>query len=174
MGYAKIRQPLLVKGITEKHYFAGQQPGTATVGIQSSELDISLLQKLSVTLTTAQVEAMYATPVNIIPAPAAGQVIMVDCILVETKPGTTQFTAGGAVTFQYHGTSINPHTGTVTAAQMNAASPGKTLYLGPNTSGTIDLTSCAGLGLDITNATQAFATGNGTPIITIWYSIVTL
>jgi hypothetical protein len=47
-------------------------------------------------------------------------------------------------------------------------------YLGPNTTGALDLQSAINLGLDITNATAAFAAGNGTAIVTVWYSVVTL
>ena len=54
---------------------------------------------------------MNGTPVDIMPAPAAGQVLVTDQIIAQMKPGGTKFTGGGAVTFQYHGTGINPHSG---------------------------------------------------------------
>jgi hypothetical protein len=46
------------------------------------------LQKAVVALTAAQVEAMYAAPVSILPAPAAGQVLVIDQIIMQTASGT--------------------------------------------------------------------------------------
>jgi hypothetical protein len=47
-------------------------------------------------------------------------------------------------------------------------------YLGPNTSGAVDIQSAINLGLDITNASAAFAAGNGTAVVTVWYAVLTL
>ncbi|MBV9448560.1 MAG: hypothetical protein JO345_21960 [Streptosporangiaceae bacterium] len=160
-----------------------QNPGAAPVNLfrvdQSGNVygsgvsNTPLQQVAQVTLTSANILGMNTTPVSILPAPAAGQVLMIDAIFVQTKPGGTQYASGGAVTFQYHGTSTNPHTGNVTAAQINAATA-KYVYLGPNTSGAIDLSAVAGLGLDITNGTGAFTTGNGTAVVTVYYTTITL
>jgi hypothetical protein len=84
--------------------------------VTSSDMDPSLLQKITVVLTAAQIEAMNGAPVNIIPAPLAGQVVVPDQFVIQAKPGGTNFTGGGAVTFQYHGTSVNPHAGNLAAA----------------------------------------------------------
>ena len=46
--------------------------------------------------------------------------------------------------------------------------------MGPNTSRSIDLESAINLGLDITNATAAFAAGNGTAIVTVSSAVLTL
>ena len=117
--------------------------------VGSADLDPSLLQKAVVTLTAAQIMAMYAAPQSVLPAPAPGQVLVIDQIIVQTKPGATQFTGGGAVSFQYHGTGVvPPPTGVVQAP--------------------------AATGLDILNATAAFATGNGSLVVTVFYSIITL
>jgi predicted RecA/RadA family phage recombinase len=141
--------------------------------IMSVDLDPTVQQAKTVTLTAANIIAMNGAPVSILPAPAAGQLIIVDAILVELKPTSTAFTGGGAVTFVYHGTAVTPHTGTVTAAQVIATTQ-KEIYLGPNTSAAIDLTTAVALGLDITNATAAFAAGTGVAFVTVWYSVVTL
>jgi hypothetical protein len=183
MGYAKSKRAALAPSVksTGTPGFTGDASGltgiptSALTGIVGSGLlDPTVLQAATVIVTSATILAMFAAPVTVIPAPGANKVIVVDAILVQTKPTATQYAAGGVVTFQYHGTSVNPHTGSLTAAQVNAAAPGKAIYLGPNTSGAIDLTTAVNLGLDITNATGAFTTGTGTFILTIWYSIVTL
>ena len=151
--------------------FQGDGSGLTNVG--SSALNPLVQQVKQVTLTAAQLMAMKATPVSIIPAPGAGKLIIIDAIAFQFKNGATQFTGGGAVSFVYHGTAITPHTGTIAAAVVNAAAA-DVQYLGPNTSAAIDLQTAINTGLDITNATAAFAVGNGTAIVTVWYSVVTL
>jgi len=138
--------------------------------VQAADTDPSVLQKAVVTLTAAQIIAMYGTPQSILPAPAAGQVLVIDQIIAQMKPGATQFTGGGAVTFQYHGTAVVPHSGNVPAATINAAAVSENVV--PPPTGTIQ--PPAATGLDITNGTAAFATGNGTLVVTVFYSIITL
>ncbi len=150
-----------------------QGDGSGLTGIGSANIDPSLQQKKTVTLSAANILAMHGAPVSVLPSPGAGKLIVVDAILWQFKNGSTQFTGGGAVSFVYHGTSVTPHTGTVAGATEDAAAP-DVQYLGPNTSGAIDLETAVGLGLDVTNATAAFAAGNGSAIVTVWYSIVTL
>ena len=58
---------------------------------------------------------------SILPAPAAGQVLVIDQIIAQMKPGGTQFTGGGAVSFQYHGTGVVPHSGNIPAATITSA-----------------------------------------------------
>lgn len=144
-------------------------PTPATpVGV--ADLDPSVLQKAVVTLTAAQIEAMFATPIAILPAPAAGQVLAIDQIIVQTKPGTTQFSGGGAVSFQYHGTAVAPHSSSIPAATINSATASENIV--PPPTGVIQ--APAATGIDITNATAAFASGNGTVVVTVFYSIITL
>lgn len=138
--------------------------------VQASDTDPSLIQKSVVTLTAAQIIAMSGTPVGILPAPAAGQVLVVDQFIVQVKPGGTQFTGGGAVSFQYHGTAIVPHSANVPAATINSATGSENVV--PPPTGVIQ--PPAATGIDITNGTAAFATGNGTMIVTVFYSIITL
>ena len=168
--------------MVEKHYvpmaapqFQGQHVGDGSQlsNIGSAALNPLVQQVAQVTLTAAQLIAMKTAPVNILPAPGAGKLLVIDAITFQFKHGSTQFTGGGAVTFQYHGTSVNPHTGSVAAAVLQAATD-DTEYLGPNVGGALDLQSAINQGLEITNATAAFAAGNGTAIVTVWYSVVTL
>ena len=150
-----------------------QGDGSTLSNVGSSALNPLVQQVKQVTLTAAQLMAMYATPQSILPAPGAGKVLIVDAIAFQFKHGATQFTGGGAVTFVYHGTAVTPHTGNVANTVVNAAAD-DVQYLGPNTSAAIDFQTAINIGLDIKNATAAFATGNGSAIVTVWYSVLTL
>lgn len=131
------------------------------------------MQVAQVTLTAANIIAMNATPVQILAAPGAGKVIVVDKIFFQMKPTATQFTSGGVVTVVYDGTAVNPTTGSIAAANINSASA-KYFLFPPYVAASLDLSTVANLGLKITNATAAFATGTGTAIVTIWYQTITL
>lgn len=124
-----------------------------------------------VPLTAAQLEAMNGTPVSIVPAPGAGMVLIVDSIELEIIAGGSAFTGGGVITFVYHGGSINPHSSSIPAADLTGAS-GTAVYQLPPPSAVI--APPANTGIDITNATTAFAAGNGSAVVLIQYRIVTL
>jgi len=138
--------------------------------VEAADTDPSLIQKAVVTLTAAQIMGMNAAPVSILPAPAAGQVIVIDQFIVQMKPGATQFTGGGAVSFQYHGTAIVPQSANIPAATVTSAAASENVV--PPPTGVIQ--PPAATGIDITNATAAFATGNGVMVVTVFYSIITL
>jgi len=142
--------------------------GLSPVG--SADLDPSVLQKAVVTLTAAQIVAMNGAPVSVLPAPAAGQVLVVDQIIAQMKPGATQFTGGGAVSFQYHGTAVVPHSSNIPAATITSAAGSENVV--PPPTGVIQAPTATGL--DIVNATAPFATGNGELVVTVFYSIITL
>lgn len=151
MGVFKTKRPLLT-------------PSKALVGGAGSVR----LVEYAFTLTTANITGMNGTPVTVIPAPASNLALVIDVIMFQMKPGATQFTGGGAVTFVYHGGSVNPHAGNVPAATVTSASASETQLPPPSAAIVIP----PGTGLDITNATAAFATGNGSAVVKIFAHLV--
>jgi hypothetical protein len=137
--------------------------------IVSQNINQSLSQVIQITLTAAQIIAMNATPVTIIPAPGAGKSILVDYIMIRfTYPasGGVQFTGGGAVSAQYSGGAAVATT--LPAATITAAASADTV-LG-NTAANITATQNAAITL--TNATAPFAAGNGTLTVFVYYSVL--
>ena len=151
----------------EKHNRAIKAPAFVSTN------DPNAMQLASVALTAAQIIAMSATPVSILPAPGAGKALVVNDIVVEAKTTSTQFTGGGAVSCVYHGGATACHAGSVPASVITAAAGTTATQLGPPvaTNGT---TLPANTGIDVTNATAAFAAGTGTLTVFIHYRIVTL
>jgi hypothetical protein len=133
-----------------------------------------------VTLSAANIIAMYTTPVVIIGALASGLGIVVDQVMLQTKPGGTAFTGGGIVVFQYgttaHGAGTLVHGGSIPASVIQSASGSLTLLSPTATSNglTIPTGGTSASGLYISNATAVFAAGNGTAIATVYGSYVTL
>ena len=131
------------------------------------------LTALVVPLTAAQLIAMFTTPVSIIAAPATGKAIVVREIVFEMITTATVFTGGGVVSFVYHGTSVPVHAGTVPAATVNAVAGTSATQLGMAVAANGTVVSAA-TGVDITNATGAFAAGTGTAKVHLWYHVITL
>lgn len=136
---------------------------------------------LQVTLTAAQLIAMYTTPVAIILALAAGTGIVIDEVVFQMKATATPFTGGGIVTFQYgvtaHGAGTLVHAGSIPAAVITAASAGSSLTLLSPTAAanglTIPTDGTTASGVYISNASAPFAAGTGTGIVTIFGSYIT-
>ena len=65
------------------------------------ELQPIFLNHVEVSLTAAQFNGMYATPVSVIAAPGANKAIVVDLVLLNMTYGSAQFASGGVVGLQY-------------------------------------------------------------------------
>jgi len=135
--------------------------------IPSAQLSPDTVQTASVALSSAQILALNATPVTIIPAQGAGTVIVVTNVLFKMVTTATAYASGGVVTFQYAGG--NAVTNNIAATVVTA---------GAGTSYTvrdgIDVTAAANTGITVTNATGAFTTGTGTAVISISYRVATI
>jgi hypothetical protein len=139
----------------------------------NAQIDPMMQQYATVNVTSANILAMFTTPVAILAAPGAGKAIVVDTILFEMTTTATAYASGGAVSFVYHGGSVASHSGTIPASVVTAGAGTSNTQLGSPTAAN-GTTVPANTGIDITNATGAFTTGTGTAKVQIWYSVVTL
>lgn len=110
------------------------------------------LNRFSLIMTTANVTGMNGTPFNLLPGIANKTIVIVGPVEMRYTKVTSDFTSGGAIVIQYH-TGTVAATGTLAAAQLlggstdNVIVPIAAVSIGQNN------------GLEITNATGAFATG---------------
>lgn len=124
--------------------------------------------RASVDLSAAQIIAMNATPVTIIPAPGAGSVVVVDNITFKMTRTSTAFTSGGNVVFEY-GTSGTDVTAVIASTVVTGAAG--VVYQnvrGVEASTAVDANQL----IQVTNLTGAFASGTGTATIFIDFHIV--
>ena len=169
--------------------FQISQPAGTVVFALNSNFDVaqsnvpnSVQFVRQVTLTAAQLIAMYATPVAIVLAQAAGVGIVVDGYSFEMKATATQFTGGGPTALQYgvtaDGAGTSVHTGTLAASIVKALGPTSVLVLfGPANAAsglTVPNDGTTASGVYVSCTTAPFAAGTGTAIVTIWGSFVTL
>ena len=131
------------------------------------------LQTAQVSLTAAQVLAMYATPQLIVAAPSSAQALVVVDACLYTNVSTA-FTSGGVAVLQYgataNGAGTNALSATIPAAEVTAAA--SQIYVLPGNTASA-LTAISGVALYLSNQTQAFATGTGSTLaMTVQYYIV--
>lgn len=151
--------------------FAVQEAEMGANQIGTSAVKVGFLQAIKVQVPTAAVLALFATPFQLIAAPAAGQSIVLHGFMIRTLPGTVQFASGGVVAPQYANTVHGGGTlitSTLPATTVNSASSSDTKLddTGSN------LTIPTGTGVFLSNATGAFTNGNGALECFLWYSIV--
>jgi hypothetical protein len=126
-----------------------------------------------VSLSAAQIIAMYTTPVAILAAPATGTAIVVKKIVVELDLTATAFSGGGVVHFYYHGLSAEILSASLAAATVNGGA-GQSVYVFEPVSTAGGSVVTKEVGIDITCASGVFAAGTGTAKVTVWYDVVTL
>lgn len=122
-------------------------------------------------VTSANILAMFTTPVNLIVAPPAGFAIVVNNVLWQMTRTATAYAAGGVVNLVYTGGSVVPHSGTVPASVVTGGA-GVVLNNNGPVSAANGIVVPTATGVDITNGTQLFTTGTGTLKVYIDYSVV--
>lgn len=134
---------------------------------------VSTQQSSTTIVTTAALEAMSATPVLLVPAAGAHTWIVGTApVAFEYDYGGTQFTAGGALGLEYDSTPLLAGTAasaTLAAATLNGYTANQGFTLAPAATGT--MASMVNKGIYLSNATGAFATGNGSLRVNYQYQI---
>jgi hypothetical protein len=128
----------------------------------------------TVSLAAADIIAMYATPVAIVPA-VSGKAIILDSMELVMTRTSTAFTGGGVVAVQYNSTANGAGTATTaTIAATVVTGAAGTTYTAriPVVQSDIATASITNIGLYISNATAAFAAGTGTAVVTVKYHLV--
>lgn len=142
----------------------GRSPTLTGMTISPTEGSASV----QVALTSANILAMSATPVTIVPA-VTGKTIVVDEIVLKMVTTATQYANGTAVEFRYTDGSGAKVTADIAAAVITAgAGTSYTINKGIVTS----LTGVVSSPIVITNATTAFDTGTGTGTLFIRYHLI--
>jgi hypothetical protein len=137
----------------------------------------SIQQSTTVTLSAAQVLAMFATPQLIVPNPGTGLAVVPTAAQIVTLVGTAAFAGGGAAQLQW-GNTI--HAGgtlaldaTTPAAEITASASQMYTQYGIVTTTVNPIANVNGLGLYFSNATGAFTGGAGSTVtLAVNYMVV--
>ena len=167
-GKLKVPGTLTVTGVSTFTGAAAFNGGVSTP-FSSASIAPDVVQHATVALSSANILAMNATPVQLIAAPAAGKNIIVQKVMLTMVTTATQYASGGVVVFQIGNTAAGAGTattGTIAAAVVNAAAGTSYTTVVP-----VAYTGTAATGLFISNQTGAFTTGTGTGTVDIWYQV---
>lgn len=142
----------------------GANGNVAITPVATADVAPDVVQHATVALSSANILGMFASPVTIIAAPAAGKVIEVKDVQLTMNTTATAYASGGTVTLNYAGGAaiIN----TIPAAVVTAGAGTSYTKRDP-----IDVTAAAATAITITNGTGAFTTGTGTAIVDVWYTV---
>lgn len=147
----------------------------ANNAVDYAQLALDVAATATVALTAAQVNGMYATPVQLVAAPGAGNLILIDSILWDIAFVSAQYAAGGAIQAQYgntvHGAG-SPASASIAAATLNGVAASGFLA---NGSGSATLNAPATVentAVYLSNATAPFTTGDSTVNLYVRYRVV--
>ncbi len=172
-GNAITSDEVDLSGATGDVTFTAGDPQASTQSVTA--LNPAIGQTRTTSLTAAQIIAMSASPVSLVPAPGAGKMVVVDSYVFSMTPTTTSFTAGGVVRLIWNTSASTTAAGTLTANVVttgNAGVANNYFVAGVNSSFTAP--GVANAAIVITNDTAAFATGTGTAKVIVNYQIITL
>lgn len=134
---------------------------------------------VSVAITAAEFNGMYAAPKLLVAAPGNNKLIIVDQMQLVMTFGSADFAAGGVVAAQYDstvdGAGVLATNSEAAADFFAAASTVFTLSrISGNTVGALPFSTTVNKGIYLSNATQAFTTGNSTFVANINYHVISV
>jgi hypothetical protein len=145
--------------------------------VDFSQLSLSVLQTAVVPLTSAQIKGMYATPVQLLPAPGIGKLLIIDSIIWDMAFGTAQYVAGGIITAQYGNTIHGNGTaasGEMGASTLNSCSANAFLSNGGNGSNLfVGSLMSLNTAIYLSNQFAAFINGDSSATLYIRYYVLT-
>jgi|SRR5882724_1606799 len=132
-----------------------------------------LTSHATVTISSADLLALYSAPKLLVAAPGSGHSIAVIKVIFAITRSSTAYASGGACIFQYNSTT---HGGGTQACDSTMASTVITGSAGlSNTlrNGAVisDSSATDNQGLYLSAATGDFTTGTGTAVADIWYAV---
>lgn len=132
-------------------------------------------QSTTITLTSAQLLALHATPITLIPAPGAGQMILLQQTSMEYVFNTTAYTVPGGAQLRtlINGVTVGADIAATGLLDQNASTIGYSRAANQTTGIATATLANQPLTITNTNATE-FTLGNGTLVVNVLYNIISV
>lgn len=150
--------------------------GTANItngAVTSAKIASNVLQYAAISISAAQFNGMFATPVQLIAAQGANTLIVLDKVDLLLTYNSAAYAAGGVVAVQYantaNGAGVIASTTHAAADFQVTASTGFGFNMGVVGQ---TFSTCVNQGLFISNITGAFTTGNSAMVAHVWYKVI--
>ena len=133
---------------------------------------------VSVAITAAQFNGMYAAPKLLVAAPGSNNMIIVNSMQLVMTYGSAAFANGGVVAAQYDSTADGAGvlaTNSEAAADFFATASNVFNFISSagDTVGALPFSTCANKGIYLSNATAPFITGTGSSFVAkVNYSVI--
>ncbi len=122
----------------------------------------------TLTMTAVQVDAMYGAPFQLLPAPGANKMYVIDQVGFSLVYAGVQFAGGGAIAVQYSNTVHGGGTlatATLAGATFDGLTASSTFTLVPVTIAPVAVALMANQGLFLSNDTAAFTAGTNATLL---------
>lgn len=160
----------VIKNETNTDANTAERVGDMLLDIIDSKINTATINTAKVSVSSAEILALNATPKTIIPAPGAGKMILVDKILIAYDYGTAAYTTN--INLSLTGGGLQDYTMTSALGQSNDYS---LMYIVNGNSGTSTLLSAlANTACTLTVPGGNPLAGDGSLTIYVTYVIVTL
>lgn len=150
--------------------------GVTAIGankVLSSMISPLIRKYVSVPISAAQFNGMYATPVLLQAAGGANTLLVLDQLQLVMTYGSANYAAGGVAAVQYdstaNGAGVIAST-TLSAATFQAAAS-STFTMNPGVV-VLPFTTTVNKGLYLSNITGAFTTGDSAMVANLWYRTI--
>lgn len=178
--YAKI-QAMVASSLLGNPTGGSLTPQAITLGSGLSftgttlQVDSTVGKSVAVTMTAAEWNGMFAAPKQIVAAPGANLMHVVDSVVFEVNYGSAQYAGGGAAALQYSNTVNGAGTlatAAIAAASVNGVAADSTFRLLAAAIGVVANALVVNQGLFMSNLTGAFTTGDSPVTVTVNYHTI--
>lgn len=150
--------------------------GTLTIAnnaVTSAKISPLIRKYVTVAISAADFNGMYATPKQLVAAAGANTLIVLDQLQLVMTYGTAAFASGGTAAVQYdstaNGAGVIASTTLADTAFQATASTTFTMNAGVVA---LPFATTVNKGLYLSNITGAFTTGDSTMVAHIWYRVI--
>lgn len=153
-----------------------QGPKIAAGTITQTQIASYLMQYDKAVLTSAAFRNMYTAPVQLLPAPGVGNLIVVRQVVFSVIFANSAYANGGNIALQYGAAAAGAGVlacNVISAATVNAWSVSSSISVDGLVANSSNVNT-VNQALYISNDTAPFITGNSTVHLQIWYAIVIL